>query len=367
MALATLGVAVLSCGEGKTGPNVPLAIEFHPPQLPSMVVGDSMRDTLGNVDSLRAIVFNSSGDTIPDAPIRYVHADTTHIVNIDSVSGKALALDTGAGARRRAGERAAVAARHALRRAGAGPLHPHHAARYDAELHLRAKGHAVGAVRVAEVRGSAGKPLPDRVSLRLSSGSQHRRTRHAFCCPTRTGSFRSSTRRASPRPALRVSPRGSCASRRLRIHSRRFGGRRSACISAEPHAGVRQPVAIQGARPHSVGRYAATSSDTRAAVHRRGRRARSTERTADESRRRLSADIAPHPRRSRAPRRLRPPRARRSGRESRRDPLGESPGVGDRRLCVPRWAAWRTCRSIRRCPPSRSRTSSATRARWRSS
>ena len=95
MALVTLGVAVLSCGEGKTGPDVPLAIEFHPPQLPSMVVGDSIRDTLGNVDSLRAIVFNSSGDTIPDAPIRYVHADTTHIVNIDSVSGKALALDTG--------------------------------------------------------------------------------------------------------------------------------------------------------------------------------------------------------------------------------------------------------------------------------
>jgi len=95
VALVMLGVAVLSCGEGKTGPDVPVAIEFHAPQLPSMVVGDSLRDTLGNVDSLQAIVFNSSGDTIHDAPLRYMHADTTHIVNIDSVSGKVLALDTG--------------------------------------------------------------------------------------------------------------------------------------------------------------------------------------------------------------------------------------------------------------------------------
>lgn len=94
IALGMLGVALLSC-EGKTGPNVPLAIEFHPTQLPSMIVGDSIRDTLGNVDSLQAIVFNSSGDTIHDAPIRYFHADTTHIVKVDSISGKALALDTG--------------------------------------------------------------------------------------------------------------------------------------------------------------------------------------------------------------------------------------------------------------------------------
>jgi hypothetical protein len=94
-ALAVLGAAAVSCGEGKTGPNVPLAIEFHSPQLPSMVVNDSLRDTLGNVDSLVAIAFNATGDTIHDAPLRYVHADTTHIVNVDSVSGKAFALDTG--------------------------------------------------------------------------------------------------------------------------------------------------------------------------------------------------------------------------------------------------------------------------------
>ena len=94
IALGILGAAVLSC-EGKTGPDVPLAIEFHATQLPAMIVGDSLRDTLGNVDSMQAIVFNASGDTIHDAPIRYLHADTTHIVKIDSISGKALAVDTG--------------------------------------------------------------------------------------------------------------------------------------------------------------------------------------------------------------------------------------------------------------------------------
>jgi len=95
LALALLGAAGLSCGDSKTGPNVPLAIEFPPPQLPSMVVGEQLHDTLGNIDSLRAVVFNASGDTIHDAPLRYLHADTTHIVAIDSVSGHVTALDTG--------------------------------------------------------------------------------------------------------------------------------------------------------------------------------------------------------------------------------------------------------------------------------
>ena len=90
--LAGLG---LSCGETNTGPDVPLSIEFDPPQLPSMVVGGELHDTLGNVDSLHAIVFNSSGDTIQNGSVRFVHADTTHIVTIDSVTGRVTANDTG--------------------------------------------------------------------------------------------------------------------------------------------------------------------------------------------------------------------------------------------------------------------------------
>lgn len=60
-----------------------------------MLVGDVLHDTLGNSDSLHAVVFNASGDTIHDAPLRYIRADTTHILTIDSVSGRVIANDTG--------------------------------------------------------------------------------------------------------------------------------------------------------------------------------------------------------------------------------------------------------------------------------
>jgi hypothetical protein len=90
-----LGAAGVSCGEGNTGPDVPLSIEFNSQQLPSLVVGDSLRDTLGNVDALHAVVFNSTGDTIPDAAVRYMHADTSHVVSIDSITGRVFANDTG--------------------------------------------------------------------------------------------------------------------------------------------------------------------------------------------------------------------------------------------------------------------------------
>jgi hypothetical protein len=95
-AVLLLASAGISCGESKSGPDVPVSIQFIPPQLPSMLVGDELHDTLGNIDSLHAIVFNSSGDTIPNGVARYVRADTTHIVTIDSISGRVTAQDTGA-------------------------------------------------------------------------------------------------------------------------------------------------------------------------------------------------------------------------------------------------------------------------------
>jgi hypothetical protein len=90
-----LAAAGISCGESKTGPDVPLSIQFNPPELPSMLVGEELHDTLGNIDSLHAIVFNSSGDTIQNGSVRFVRADTTHIVTIDSVTGHVIASDTG--------------------------------------------------------------------------------------------------------------------------------------------------------------------------------------------------------------------------------------------------------------------------------
>jgi hypothetical protein len=93
-AVAAVVCAAATC-ESKTGPDDPIAIEFNGSQLPSLVKGQELHDTLGNVDSLLATVFNSSGDTIHDASVRYIHADTTTIVNIDSVTGHVTAVDTG--------------------------------------------------------------------------------------------------------------------------------------------------------------------------------------------------------------------------------------------------------------------------------
>lgn len=94
-AIVVTAVIGASCGDSKSGPNTPLSIEFPPPQLPSMIVGDVLRDTLGNVDSLHAIVFNASGDTIPNAPVHFQQADTSSIVVIDSLTGHVTAQDTG--------------------------------------------------------------------------------------------------------------------------------------------------------------------------------------------------------------------------------------------------------------------------------
>ena len=94
---------------------------------------------------------------------------------------------------------------------------------------------------------------------------------------------------------------------------------------------------------------------------------RQARRAAGQAQRPLRADLARHPRRARAPHRARPRGAGRAVRRPRRDPLGEPPGVGDRRLCLPARSASPTCRSIRICRAIRSRTSCATPARWRSS
>lgn len=93
-AVLVLACVAVTC-DTKTGPNDAIAIEFSGQQQPSIVNGDQLRDTLGNVDSLVATVFNSSGDTIHGAPLRYVHADTSHVVSIDSVTGHVTAIDTG--------------------------------------------------------------------------------------------------------------------------------------------------------------------------------------------------------------------------------------------------------------------------------
>lgn len=83
----TMGAVLLSCSEFGTDPDAAVAIEIDPVELPAIVVGDSLRDSSGQVVSLSARAFNSSNDVISDAPIRFYILDTG-IVTVDSITGR---------------------------------------------------------------------------------------------------------------------------------------------------------------------------------------------------------------------------------------------------------------------------------------
>lgn len=92
MSLALIG-GVAACTEVSTNPTVVAALELHPPQLPSVVQGDTLRDTTGAPAPLVAIAFNGHNDSIADAPFRFIALDTG-IVTIDSLTGLVVARDT---------------------------------------------------------------------------------------------------------------------------------------------------------------------------------------------------------------------------------------------------------------------------------
>lgn len=92
VAAAVLGVA---CTDVVTDPDVPVAIELLPAQLPFIVAGDSLRDTLGIATPLAARVLNSDNDEIPAASIEFVVLDTLDLVTIDAQTGLISGIDTG--------------------------------------------------------------------------------------------------------------------------------------------------------------------------------------------------------------------------------------------------------------------------------
>lgn len=93
---AAIGAAAaLACTKVGTEPTVPVAIEAFAPPLPSVVVGDTMRDTSGNVAPLRATVYNSKGEPIPDAPIHFLALDSLHRITLDTATGIVVGRDTG--------------------------------------------------------------------------------------------------------------------------------------------------------------------------------------------------------------------------------------------------------------------------------
>jgi hypothetical protein len=55
--------------------------------IPSVAVGDSSRDTLGALDSLRVYAFAPNGDTVRDVRVVFFALDTTKKLHIDSLTG----------------------------------------------------------------------------------------------------------------------------------------------------------------------------------------------------------------------------------------------------------------------------------------
>ena len=93
LALAT-AVTLVTCTEVGTDPDAAIAIELDPPQLPALVVGDSLRDSTGRAVPLAARALNFREEVIPDAPIRFLALDTG-VITLDSVTGFVVGRDTG--------------------------------------------------------------------------------------------------------------------------------------------------------------------------------------------------------------------------------------------------------------------------------
>ena len=69
-------VLVGACTDVSTDPNAVAAIQFDNAGYPSVVVGDSLRDSLGLLLPLAAIALNNDGNPIDDAEIVYSSPDT---------------------------------------------------------------------------------------------------------------------------------------------------------------------------------------------------------------------------------------------------------------------------------------------------
>jgi hypothetical protein len=85
---------VAACTEVGSGPDVPASLELNALPAPSVVLGDTLRDTSGRVTPVRATVRNLGGDVLDDASVRYLYADRARdtALAVDSLSGIVVAL-----------------------------------------------------------------------------------------------------------------------------------------------------------------------------------------------------------------------------------------------------------------------------------
>ncbi len=69
-------IAANACTEINASGEHVASLSFDRLPYPAVVTGDTLRDSLGVAAPLRAIAFNSAGDSVPDAAIQYIALDT---------------------------------------------------------------------------------------------------------------------------------------------------------------------------------------------------------------------------------------------------------------------------------------------------
>jgi hypothetical protein len=87
-------LAALSCIDFSTDPDALLYLAFDPLPFPSVVAGDTLRDSTGAVALLSATAVNGRGEEIPGAAVRYYAiGDTAGALQIDSTVGRVVSSD----------------------------------------------------------------------------------------------------------------------------------------------------------------------------------------------------------------------------------------------------------------------------------
>lgn len=76
LACLALVTGTVSCIDVSVDPHAISAIEFVATTNPSVVTGDTLRDTLGVAEVLRAQVYGGDGERLPDVPVSFVTTDT---------------------------------------------------------------------------------------------------------------------------------------------------------------------------------------------------------------------------------------------------------------------------------------------------
>lgn len=90
LGVASAAATGAACLDFSTNPDEFAAIELRPFPSPAVVAGDTLRDSLGQVAPLEAVVFDGSGDPV-EAPVEFIARDTLVTV---TATGLAVAKDS---------------------------------------------------------------------------------------------------------------------------------------------------------------------------------------------------------------------------------------------------------------------------------